>query len=66
MTMRVVTIAGFALLGGVAVLLYLAGRTRRLGLVPLSELVDALRSGAAVRLVLVVVWAWVGWHLLAR
>ncbi|HEX2174416.1 MAG TPA: DUF6186 family protein [Nocardioidaceae bacterium] len=66
MTMRVVTILGFALLGGVAVMLYLAGRTRRLGLVPLGDLVDALRSRAVVRLVLVMVWGWVGWHVLAR
>ena len=66
MTVRVVTILGFALLGAVAVMLYLAGRARRLGLVPLGDLVDALRSRSAVRLSLVVVWAWVGWHLLAR
>lgn len=66
MTMRVLTILGFALLGGVAVMLYLAGRNRRLGLVPLGDLVDALRSRAVVRLVLVMVWVWVGWHVLAR
>ena len=66
MTMRAVTILGFALLGGVAVALYLAGRARRLGLVPLGDLVDALRARTVVRLALVVAWAWVGWHLLAR
>ncbi len=66
MTMRVVTVLGFALLGGVAVMLYVAGRVRLLGLVPLGDLVDALRSRTVVRLVLVVVWVWVGWHLLAR
>jgi hypothetical protein len=66
MTMRVVTILGFALLGGAAVMLYLAGRTRWLGLIPLGDLVDVLRSRTVVRLALVVVWAWVGWHLLAR
>lgn len=64
--MREVTILGFALLGGVAMMLYLAGRARRLGLVPLGDLVDVLRSRTAVRLALVVVWVWVGWHLLAR
>ena len=66
MTLRAVTMLGFTLLGGAAVLLCLAGWARRLGLVPLSHLVDALRSRTEVRLVLVVVWAWLGWHLLAR
>ena len=66
MTMRLVTILGFALLGGVAVLLYLAGRARWLGITPLGDLVDVVRSRTAARFALVVVWAWLGWHLLAR
>ena len=66
MTMRVVTILGFATLGGVAMMLYLAGRARWLGLAPLGDLVDAVRSRTAARFALVVVWAWLGWHLLAR
>jgi Family of unknown function (DUF6186) len=66
MTIRTLTVLGFALLGAIAVVLYLAGRARRVGLAPLGELVDALRSQTVVRLALVVVWAWVGWHLLAR
>lgn len=66
MTMRAVTILGFVLLGGAAVVLYLVGRARRFGLAPLGEVVDAARGRTAVRLALVVVWAWVGWHLLAR
>jgi hypothetical protein len=66
MTLRAVTMLGFSLLGGAAVTLYLAGRARRLGFVPLGHLVDALRSRAGVRLMLVVVWGWLGWHLLAR
>jgi len=66
MTIRTLTVLGFALLASAAVVLYLAGRARRLGLAPLGELVDVLRSQTVVRLALVVVWAWVGWHLLAR
>ncbi len=66
MTMRAVTILGFVLLGGVAVALHAAGRAHRLGFAPLGDVVDALRSRTVVRVALVVVWAWVGWHLLAR
>ncbi len=66
MTMRTITILGFVLLGATATVLYLAGRARRFRLVPLSELIDVLRSRPAIRIVLVLVWAWAGWHLLAR
>jgi len=66
MSLRTLTVLGFALLGGAAVVLYLAGRARRLGLAPIGDLVDVLRSQSVVRLALVLAWAWVGWHLLAR
>jgi hypothetical protein len=66
MSMRALTIAGFVLAALAAVALYAAGRARRRGLVPLGDLVDALRSRMTARLALGVVWAWVGWHLLAR
>lgn len=66
MTTRTLTILGFALLGTTAVVLYLAGAVHRFGLARLGDLSDALRSRTAVRFALVLVWAWVGWHLLAR
>jgi hypothetical protein len=66
MTTRALTILGFALLAATAVVVYIAGRAHRLGLLPLGDLTDALRSRTAVRLALVLVWAWLGWHLLAR
>lgn len=66
MTTRGLTIAGFAVLAMVAAALTLAGRTGRLGLVPPGQLLDALRASAPTRLAIVLAWAWLGWHLLAR
>ena len=66
MTSRQLTIAAFVALALAAVVLYVAGRTRRLGLAPVGEVVDAARSSLPGRLGLVLAWAWLGWHLLAR
>ena len=66
MTARSLTIAGFAVLAMVAAALTLAGRRGRLGLVPPGELLDALRSLSPARLAIVLGWAWLGWHFLAR
>lgn len=66
MTMRAVTIAGFVVLGVLALAVCAAGRARLAGFAPLGELIDAARGGNARRLTLIAVWAWVGWHFLAR
>jgi len=66
MTARGLTIAGFAVLAMVTALLTLAGRGGRLGLVSPGELLDALRSPLPARLAIVLGWAWLGWHFLAR
>jgi hypothetical protein len=66
MTTRSLIIAGFAVLALVMAALTLAGSRGRLGLVPPAELLDALRSPLPARLVIVLGWAWLGWHFLAR
>lgn len=66
MTSRELTISAFLVLAVVALGLYLLGRVRRLGLVPLGDVTDAIRTSTAGRFALVLSWAWVGWHLLAR
>jgi hypothetical protein len=66
MIWRTGVIAGYAVLALSAVLLQLAGRAGRLGLVPLAAVVDAVRASRTGRLVLAAGWAWLGWHLLAR
>ncbi len=66
MTTRGLTLAGFALLAVVAAALAVAGRAGRFGLVAPGELLDALRAPVPARLAIVLAWAWLGWHLLAR
>ena len=66
MTARWMIIAAYAALAGSALALQLAGRTGRLGLVPLGHVIAAVRVSLAGRLVLALGWAWLGWHLLAR
>ncbi len=66
MSSRELTIAGFLVLAVVALGLYLLGRARRLGLAPLGDVADAVRTSTARRLALAFCWGWVGWHLLAR
>jgi hypothetical protein len=63
---RELTIAGFLVLVVMACMLYLLGRARRLGLVPLGDVTDAILASAGGRLALALAWVWVGWHLLAR
>jgi Family of unknown function (DUF6186) len=66
MTARATIIAAYAALALAAVAVYLAGRARRFGLVPLGEVIDAVRASLVGRLVVALGWAWLGWHLLAR
>jgi hypothetical protein len=66
MSTRELTITGFLILTVFALGLYLLGRARRLGLAPLGDVTDAIRTSTAGRLALALSWAWVGWHLLAR
>lgn len=64
MTSREITITGFAVLAGAMVLLAVLGR---LGLLSRAGTVlDALLSRRSTRLVVVLAWWWLGWHLLAR
>jgi Family of unknown function (DUF6186) len=64
MSSRAVTIAGYVVLGGAALLLVVAGR---LGLLARSVAVlDALLARRATQLLLVLLWAWLGWHFLVR
>ena len=66
MTTRSLTIAGFAVLAMVMAALTLAGPTGRLGLAAPGELLNALLSPSPARLAIVLGWAWLGWHFLAR
>ncbi|MGH8937908.1 MAG: DUF6186 family protein [Actinomycetes bacterium] len=66
MSIRALTISGFAVLAVVAVVLYVTGRAHRYGLAPVGDVADAIRSSTSGRFALALGWVWVGWHLLAR
>jgi hypothetical protein len=66
MTARAMIIAAYAALTLSAVALYLAGRARRYGLVPIGAVIDAVRRSLVGRILVALGWAWLGWHFLAR
>jgi hypothetical protein len=66
MTARALVVVAYVVLALAAVALGLAGRARRLGLVSVTAVVDSVRVSRTGRLVVVLGWAWLGWHLLAR
>lgn len=67
MTSRAVTIAGYAALFVLGAVLTVAARVRRTRLVPVGRAVrTAVSGGRAARIAVVVLWAWLGWHFLAR
>ena len=66
MSARTLTLAALAGLSVAALVLAAAGRAHRLGLVPVRDVLAALRSALPGRLAVALVWAWLGWHLLAR
>ena len=65
MTTRIVTLAGFALIAIAGVWFSLIS-ARRSDLMTLPQLLSRVTDSRAVRLLSVLVWAWLGWHLFAR
>jgi Family of unknown function (DUF6186) len=64
MNSRSVVITGFVVLGCAGLLLLAAGR---LGVLARpGEIVDALLAPRRARIVVVLVWVWLGWHVLVR
>lgn len=66
MTMRALTILGFVVLFVAAAVLVAASRRYRERLATFAEAVDAVGRRRGTRLGLVLIWAWLGWHFLAR
>lgn len=65
MTWRIVTIAGFALVFASGLLVVVLSRLGRLA--GFGAAVSTLASRhLLLRLLLVLAWAWLGWHFLAR
>jgi Family of unknown function (DUF6186) len=65
MTARVITLAGYAVLLGMGVLWWIT-TSRRRSLVTLPLLLARVTSSRPGRMLLVLAWAWLGWHLFAR
>jgi hypothetical protein len=65
MSARFVTLAGFAVLAA-AVAAWSVVSTRRPSLVTLPELLSRITTSRPLRLLMVIAWAWLGWHLFAR
>ena len=65
MSTRFITLAGFVLIAAAATFLAVVS-ARRPSLVTLPRLLARATESRTCRLVLALVWAWVGWHLFAR
>jgi hypothetical protein len=65
MSSRVVTLAGFAVLA-VALAGWSVVSARGPSFVTLPELLRRITSSRPLRLLVVIAWAWLGWHLFAR
>jgi Family of unknown function (DUF6186) len=64
MTSRTVTIIGYVVLGCATMLIVAAGR---LGLLARSgDVLDTLLARRGTQVLVVLVWAWLGWHFLVR
>ncbi|WP_062989761.1 DUF6186 family protein [Nocardia anaemiae] len=66
MSDRVIVIVGFGLVLVVALGLVVVTHVRRDLIAPLGETIAYLTRTRVVRIAAVLVWAWVGWHFLAR
>jgi hypothetical protein len=65
MSTRFITLTGFALIIAAATGLAVIS-TRRPSLITLPALLARVTESRACRLLLALVWAWLGWHLFAR
>jgi hypothetical protein len=66
MSSYAVTVAAYVAVAAVAVVLEVVARMGWLHVDPLTSLVARLRAARSGRLALLVGWAWLTWHLLAR
>ena len=65
MSARSLTLAGFALIAAAAIGWSVVA-ARRPSVITLPRLLARATGSRIVRLVFVLVWAWLGWHLFAR
>ncbi|WP_146097513.1 DUF6186 family protein [Nocardia nova] len=66
MTDRALVITGFAVLAVLVISTAAVARRRRLSFAGLGDTVRYLTRTRTARVVAVLLWAWLGWHFLAR
>jgi hypothetical protein len=66
MTDRTIIILGFALLGVLTLAAIVVSHLRRDRLATLGGTVAYLTRARPVKIIAVLIWAWLGWHFLAR
>ncbi len=57
-----ITLSGYLVIFGMGILVWIASKVKPETIAPLSGLVDRLMHERNMRLVLVAVWWWLGWH----
>lgn len=66
MSSRMITISGFVLLFVLAAALVVIAWVRRDRLATFSEVIAHAGRRRVVRIGVLLIWAWLGWHFLAR
>lgn len=66
MTDRALVITGFAVLAVIVISMAVVAHWRRMSFAGLGDTVRYLTRTRTARIVAVVLWAWLGWHFLAR
>ena len=66
MSPRAIIITGFVVLLVIIVAALIIAHTRKDRVATIWPVIDYLTGRRAVRVVAVLVWAWLGWHFLAR
>jgi hypothetical protein len=66
MSARSATLLGWAILAAAFVLLEVRARVRRERLATAGDALDVLLRNAAARVIVLLGWLWLGWHVFAR
>ncbi|MFG3618094.1 DUF6186 family protein [Nocardia sp. NPDC047654] len=66
MSDRGVILLGFGLIAAAALVAILLTRLRRDSVASLGETIAYLTGTRTTRIIAVLIWAWLGWHFLAR
>lgn len=66
MTARTAIILGFAILAALTLAVIVASHLRRDRLTTFAETVAYVTRTRTAKIIAVLIWAWLGWHFLAR